>query len=364
MRVQLRCVHSWMRPGKVDGMHEWQTIRWDDNTGKIILIDQTKLPGKYEEMRCSSVRDLVSAIQCLAVRGAPALGVAGGYGVALAGYTASDKTMKGFAATVRASAEIIRNARPTAVNLGWGVDRVLGSLDQTKSIEEARVLLLEEAKRVASEDIITCKAIGDTGAPLLPDRCTVLTHCNAGALACTAWGTALGVVRTAILQGKDVRVIACETRPLFQGARLTAWELAQDGIDVTVITDSTAAFLMRTGRVDLVLVGADRITRDVVFNKIGTYMHAVCARYHSIPFYVAAPFSTFDRGHSEPDITIEERGREEIAGCGGVKTVPDNAGIENYAFDATPLSLISGIITEKGLLTPPYPSIIQQSRDV
>lgn len=364
MQVQPRCVHSQMLPGMVDGMHEWQTVRWDDNTGEIFLIDQTKLPGKCEELRCSSVRDLVSAIQCLAVRGAPALGVAGGYGVALAGCTAADKTRKGFTETVRASADIIRNARPTAVNLGWGVNRVLGMLDMTRSIKEARVLLLEEAKRIATEDIITCKAIGDTGAPLLPDRCTVLTHCNAGALACTAWGTALGVVRTAILQGKDIRVIACETRPLLQGARLTAWELAQDGIDVTVITDSTAAFLMRTGRIDLVLVGADRITRDAVFNKIGTYMHAVCARYHGIPFYVAAPFSTFDRGHSEPDITIEVRGREEISSCGDVKTVPDNAAVENYAFDATPLSLISGIITEKGLLTPPYPSIVQIPRDI
>lgn len=361
MRVRLRCVHSWMHPGMVERMHERQTIRWDDNTGEIILIDQTQLPKKFEEIRCSTVRDLVLAIQRLAVRGAPALGVAGGYGVALAGSTARDNTMSGFLATVRASAETIRNARPTAVNLGWGVDRVLRTIDQVGSIKEARALLLAEAKKIASEDIVTCKAIGEAGASLLPDRCTVLTHCNAGALACTAWGTALGVIRTAILQGKDVSVIACETRPLFQGARLTAWELAQDGIDVTVITDSTAAFLMRTGRIDLVLVGADRITRDAVFNKIGTYMLAVCACHHRIPFYVAAPLSTFDLEHTEPDIRIEERGREEIACCGNVKTVPDSANVQNYAFDSTPLSLVSGIITEKGFLTPPFPTIVRPS---
>jgi methylthioribose-1-phosphate isomerase len=182
----------------------------------------------------------------------------------------------------------------------------------------------------------------------------VLTHCNAGALACATWGTALGVIRSAVEAGKTVSVTACETRPLLRGARLTAWELAADKIPVRVITDSTAAFLMRRGEIDCVVVGADRITDDAVFNKIGTYMHAVCARHHGIPFYVAAPLSTFDPGRSETDVTIEERGRDEVAAFNGKQTVPDGVGCTNYAFDATPLDLVSGIITENGVLLPPY----------
>jgi methylthioribose-1-phosphate isomerase len=181
----------------------------------------------------------------------------------------------------------------------------------------------------------------------------VLTHCNAGSLACSSWGTALGVIRSAVSAGKQVRVIACETRPLLQGARLTAWELLQDGIDVTVITDSTAAHLMRAGEIDAVVVGADRITCDAVFNKIGTYMHAVCARHHNIPFYVAAPLSTFDTNNRERDVIIEERGREEVTTMGNRTFVPDGCGVKNFAFDATPLDLVSAIITERGVLRPP-----------
>jgi methylthioribose-1-phosphate isomerase len=227
-------------------------------------------------------------------------------------------------------------------------------MDSAGSVDEARNLALTEANKIADEDIASCRQIGEIGAALLPDCCTVLTHCNAGALACTAWGTALGIVRTAVHQGKDVKVIACETRPLLQGARLTAWELTRDGIDVRVITDSSAAFLMRQEGVDIVLVGADRITQDAVFNKIGTYMHAVCARYHAIPFYVAAPRSTFDLTHKESDIHIEERDREELSRCGDRMMIPEKAGVLNYAFDATPLDLISGVVTERGVLSPPF----------
>jgi methylthioribose-1-phosphate isomerase len=196
--------------------------------------------------------------------------------------------------------------------------------------------------------------IGGHGAALVPDGARVLTHCNAGALACTGWGTALGVIRSAVLSGKRVEVLACETRPLFQGARLTAWELSRDGIGVTVIPDDAAASLMRRGQVDLVIVGADRITRDAVFNKIGTYMHAVCARHHGIPFYVAAPRSSFDTGSAEGGVTIEERPREEVSRCGSRTLVPDEAGVGNPGFDATPLDLVTAIITEAGILRPPY----------
>jgi len=204
------------------------------------------------------------------------------------------------------------------------------------------------------EDEETCRRIGAFGAELLPEMCTLLTHCNAGALACRCWGTALGVVRSAVEAGKEVRVLACETRPLNQGSRLTCWELNRDGIDVTLITDSTAAYLMRKGVIDCVIVGADRITRDAVFNKIGTYMHAVSARHHGIPFYVAAPVSTFDPARSEEEVIVEERDRAELARCGDRMLAPDDVAILNYAFDATPLDLVDAIVTEVGVLRPPY----------
>jgi methylthioribose-1-phosphate isomerase len=207
---------------------------------------------------------------------------------------------------------------------------------------------------VYREDTTCCHAIGEQGAPLLPDTCTVLTHCNAGALACSSWGTALGVIRSAVKAGKEVNVIACETRPLLQGARLTAWELSRDGIPVTVITDSMAAHFMRTSKIDAVIVGADRITGDAVFNKIGTYMHAVLARYHGIPFYVAAPLSTFDMTGKARDVVIEERSRDEIATIGNRTFVPPAVPVRNPAFDATPMGLVSAIITENGIIRPPF----------
>jgi methylthioribose-1-phosphate isomerase len=255
---------------------------------------------------------------------------------------------------VTRDALLVRESRPTAVNLSWGVDRVLARVQAASGVSEATDAALAEAKAIAAEDTRCCHAIGGFGADLLPDECTVLTHCNAGALACSTWGTALGVIRSAVAAGKKVNVIACETRPLLQGARLTAWELARDGIDVTVITDSMAAHIMRTGKIDAVIVGADRITKDAVFNKIGTYMHAVCANYHGIPFYVAAPISTFDATRLEKDVIIEERGREEIALVGNRTLLPDGVPVRNFAFDATPMDLVRAIITEKGLVIPPF----------
>ena len=335
-------------------MKDIATLWWDDELGGIRFIDQTLLPEKYAIVRCTTIDRLVTAIKRLEVRGAPALGVAGGYGVALAAANCPESSYPAFVKKVTRDALLVHESRPTAVNLSWGVDRVLARVQAASGVSEAKDAALAEAKAIAAEDTRCCHAIGGFGADLLPDECTVLTHCNAGALACSTWGTALGVIRSAVAAGKKVNVIACETRPLLQGARLTAWELARDGIDVTVITDSMAAHIMRTGKIDAVIVGADRITKDAVFNKIGTYMHAVCANYHGIPFYVAAPISTFDATRLEKDVIIEERGREEIALVGNRTLLPDGVPVRNFAFDATPMDLVRAIITEKGVVVPPF----------
>ncbi|HJK68067.1 MAG TPA: S-methyl-5-thioribose-1-phosphate isomerase, partial [Methanocorpusculum sp.] len=233
------------------------------------------------------------------------------------------------------------------------IDKVLRSMENLPP-EMAKFLAITAAKNIAAEDEKCCMLLGHNGASLLPQIGTVLTHCNAGALACSTWGTALGVIRSAHKMGKKISVVSCETRPLLQGARLTAWELAHDNIPVTSIIDSEAAYLMRQGKIDCVVVGADRITRDAVFNKIGTYMHAVCAKHHNIPFYVAAPISTFDVNAVEADIVVEERTRDEVAAFWGKPTVPAGVPVINYAFDATPLDLVTAIITEKGVFYPPY----------
>jgi methylthioribose-1-phosphate isomerase len=334
-------------------VNESATLWWDAGKDCLCYIEQTLLPGEYRIIECRDIDRLATAIRRLEIRGAPALGVAGAYGVALAARTVPNGNFVSYMAGVRKDAELIRSTRPTAINLGWGIDRVLAALATARSAEEARDISLVEANAIAREDTAYCHAIGDHGAALLPDTCTVLTHCNAGALACSSWGTALGVIRSAVEAGKDVKVIACETRPLLQGARLTAWELARDGIDVTVITDSMAAHFMRAGAIDAVIVGADRITHDAVFNKIGTYTHAVTARYHKIPFYVAAPTSTFDADNDGRAVVIEERGREEVTVIGNRTFVTDGAKVYNPAFDATPMELVTAIITERGVLRQP-----------
>jgi methylthioribose-1-phosphate isomerase len=329
------------------------TLWWDAATESIRYIDQTLLPGEYVIVECRSIERLATAIRRLSIRGAPALGVAGAYGVALAAVLAKKKEINAVMEKVNRDAELLRKTRPTAINLAWGIDRVLAVMKPARDGDEACSRAIAEAEAIAREDTACCHAIGRHGAALLTDTCTVLTHCNAGALACSSWGTALGVIRSAVEAGKKVKVISCETRPLLQGARLTAWELSRDGIDVTTITDSMAAHFMRAGAIDAVIVGADRITRDVVFNKIGTYMHAVCARHHAIPFYVAAPFSTFDLEKTERDVIIEERGREEVTTIGNRVFVPDRARVENPAFDATPMDLVTALVTEHGVFRPP-----------
>jgi methylthioribose-1-phosphate isomerase len=346
------------------------TLWWDEEAGALVFLDQTLLPGKEEEVSCTTVDHLIDAIQRLAIRGAPALGVAGAYGVAIAAQEVQKNRKSGFVADITSAAAKIASARPTAVNLSWGVNRVMNVLLQSQSHSDAFTLALSEARRIADEDTASCHAIGENGAALLPNKATVLTHCNAGALACSAWGTALGVIRSAVASGKDIKVIACETRPLLQGARLTAWELSRDGIPVTVIPDSVASFLMRRGEIDAVVVGADRITQDAVFNKVGTYMHAVSARHHNVPFYVAAPLTTFDRDHLETEIEIEERPRDEVASVGYRVVVPRGVMVRNPAFDATPHGLVTAFVTDKGVFFPPldfsvlYARTIQQESEL
>ena len=330
-----------------------RTIWWDHQADRIGLVDQTLLPGRYEATTCAGIDELVEAIQVLRVRGAPALGVAGAYGVALAARTTTADDHEEYISRVREASNRVRSARPTAVNLAWGVDRALESIGDAGDADEVRARTLAAAERLAEEDLAMCRALGAHGAALLPDGATVLTHCNAGALACVGWGTALGVVRSAVEAGKRVNVIACETRPLLQGARLTAYELQRDGIPVTVCPDSSAAHLMHEGGIDVVIVGADRICRDAVFNKVGTYMHAITARHHGIPFYVAAPSSTLDPDLPGASIEIEERGRDEVACSGGTSTVPAGVPVRNPAFDLTPLDLVTAVITEKGVFSDP-----------
>ncbi len=332
-------------------MTEDKTIWWNDENSSVMLIDQTLLPTEYKVIEITEVSRLADAIRRLEVRGAPALGVAGAFGVALSATRCVSDVE--FDETIASDAALLKSTRPTAVNLSWGVDKVLRSMENLPP-EMARIMALFAAKSIAENDTKSCMLLGHNGASLLPQIGTVLTHCNAGALACSSWGTALGVIRSAKKMGKKISVISCETRPLLQGSRLTAWELARDEIPVTTIIDSEAAFLMRQGKIDAVIVGADRITKAAVFNKIGTYMHAVCAKQHGIPFYVAAPVSTFDAEASEADITIEQRDRTEVSGFFGRTTVPENVPVINYAFDATPLDLVTAIITEKGVLHPPY----------
>lgn len=323
-----------------------RTITWDAERAGVKLIDQTRLPAEYRSIACAHVDELIAAIQQLQVRGAPALGAAGAYGVALACLHARSEV------DLEHQLERLRTARPTAINLSYGVARAARAAERGTTWAERARLALEEANRLADEDVAANKQLGAYGSALLEDGDVVLTHCNAGRLACVDWGTALGVIRSAIEQGKRIEVIASETRPLNQGSRLTAWELLEDHIPVTLITDSMSAAVMRSGRVTKVLVGADRVVKDGVFNKIGTYMHAVVAQAHGVPFYVAAPRSSFDLDRSSPEVAIEERPREELICCGSKQLAPLTVTVYNPAFDFTPFHLITALITDRGVFTP------------
>jgi methylthioribose-1-phosphate isomerase len=322
---------------------ELETIAW--RSGRVRLIDQRRLPGRLVFLDCRTVDELVDAIKTLAVRGAPALGAAGAYGVALAAQTLPTRR------EVRAAARKIARSRPTAVNLAIGVAHALAAYE-TGGSEAA----LAAAEELARDDVLRNRALGAHGVALVPRKARVLTHCNTGALACVGYGTALGVIRAAAESGRSPRVWVDETRPLLQGARLTVFELERLGIDATLIADSAAASLMGAGDVDLVIVGADRIAANGdVANKVGTYSLAVLAHHHGLPFYVAAPTSTIDLETPNGDaIRIEERDPDEVRGFGGRAVAPAGAAVRNPAFDVTPSRLVTAIITEVGVARRPY----------
>lgn len=325
------------------------TMRWEDN--KLILLDQTKLPVKVGFYTCENYRDVINAIKTLVVRGAPAIGVAAAYGMALAAYECRQKDISSPQDYLCQAADELAASRPTAVNLFWALER-MKKLINDKSPEQLFHDVLEEAHNILQEDIVINKQMGQHGVQLIPENASILTHCNAGAFATGGYGTALGVIRAAHDQGKKVKVFAGETRPLLQGARLTAFELMEDNIPVTLIADNMAGYVMQRGMVDLVILGADRITaKGDVANKIGTYTLAVLAKEHQIPFYVAAPVSTFDLTlKTGEEIPIEERNAHELRQVFGYQTAPLDVPVFNPAFDVTPHKLITAIITEKGVI--------------
>ena len=324
-----------------------ETIQWTD--GGVVMIDQTRLPRETEYVTCRSYREVADAIKTMVIRGAPAIGVAAAMGVALG-------VMEG--ADLDTVCDTLAKTRPTAVNLFWAIDRmrrVHASCDGLPR-EAAVERMVAEAQQVRLEDIAICQAIGRNGAGLVPDGKTVLTHCNAGALATAGYGTALGVIRAAVSAGKKIDVFADETRPFLQGARLTAWELQQDGIPTTLITDNMAGHILHSGRIGCVVVGADRIAANGdVANKIGTYSVAVLAKENGVPFYVAAPISTLDLTLESGDrIPIEQRAASEVTEVFGVPVAPERIAVENPAFDVTPARYVSAIITERGVARAPY----------
>jgi methylthioribose-1-phosphate isomerase len=326
----------------------------------VVMIDQRKLPAQETYVRCKTAAEVARAIKSMVIRGAPAIGVAAGMGIAL-GVRASRSTgTQKLAVEFYKICELMAATRPTAVNLFWAIERMKRSFaaaaEAGESVDQIKDRLDGEATAIHDEDVASCRAIGAVGSEVVPGDAHILTHCNAGALATAGYGTALGVIRGAVEAGKHVAVFAGETRPFLQGARLTAWELVREGIQTTVIADNMAAALMRRGKVDLVVVGADRIAANGdTANKIGTYGVALLAREHGIPFYVAAPISTIDRKTPDGEhIPIEERASREVTHVGGARIAPDGALVWNPAFDVTPHHLIAGIITERGILRAPY----------
>lgn len=329
------------------------TVAWKDNS--VVFIDQTKLPNKLVYVTCKNYNEVADVIRRLVVRGAPAIGVSAGFGLALAAQQSKAKTLPELMRDLDIAFKVFQATRPTAVNLFWALQRVMGKGKLAKTIEEAKSVVLNEALKMAQEDIETNRKIGAHGLKILRDGDMVLTHCNAGSLATVAYGTALGVIRAARDSGKRLSVIATETRPVMQGSRLTAFELLHDGIDVSLITDTAVGHMMAIGAVNHVIVGADRVLRTGhVFNKIGTYQVAILANKHNVPFYVAAPLSTFDFESSPADVIIEDRSVDEVVKVGKRRVAPKGVRVFNPAFDMTPPELITGIITEKGVLNPPF----------
>jgi len=334
------------------------TVEWKNNS--LILIDQTKLPSKLCYVRCKSYIEVADAIKKLVVRGAPAIGVTAAFGLAMAALNSKTTNWKVFFKELDKAYNIIRSTRPTAVNLQWALDRLMQKILDLRDISIIKKVILEEAILMAKEDIATNKLMGQNGVYLFSDGDTIMTHCNAGSLATVGYGTALGVIRAVKESGKKINVIATETRPVMQGSRLTAFELKHENIDVSLIPDTAVGHIMGKGIVKHVVVGADRILRTGhVFNKIGTYQLAVLAKTHHIPFYVVAPSSTFDLKNKPNDIVIEERSKDEVIKIGKKMLAPKNIGVINPAFDMTPPNLITKIITEKGIVSPPYTKSIK-----
>jgi len=330
-----------------------RTVEW--RGGALVMIDQTLLPGRLERVEARTHAAVADAIRRLVVRGAPAIGVAGAFGMALAAREHAGGSRDGLLAALRGAHALLASTRPTAVNLRWALDRAMAAAEGAPDAPAARRAVEDTAVAMAEEDVRANMEMGRHGAALIGDGETVMTHCNAGALATVAYGTALGAIRAAREAGKGVRVMATETRPVQQGSRLTAFELQHDGIDVTLVPDTAVGHAMARGMVDRVIVGADRIlATGHVFNKIGTYQVAMMARAHGVPFHVAAPLSTFDLESAPGDVTIEERDASEVTGTGGRRTAPEGVGVINPAFDVTPPELVTAIITERGVARAPY----------
>lgn len=340
-------------------MSEIKAIEWE--SGKLKLLDQTKLPLEQTTLELHDYRDVIDAIKQMRVRGAPAIGVVAAYAVAMAARDIQAEGHLEFMTHLGESAQEIASARPTAVNMSWAVHRMLSVAEAEQDMGQIRARLVAEAKRIHEADEQANRRIGKSGEGLIPDGGTVLTHCNAGALATAGYGTALGVIRAGWENGKRFRVFATETRPFLQGARLTAWELVQLGIPSTLIVDSSAGLMMRRGEIDCVIVGADRIAANGdVANKIGTYSLAVVAKENGLPFYVAAPTSTIDLSITSGDeIAIEERVPEEVTRFGGIQTAPDGIEVRNPAFDITPHRYVAAIVTENGVARKPYSESLQ-----
>ncbi|HEX2306492.1 MAG TPA: S-methyl-5-thioribose-1-phosphate isomerase [Nitrososphaeraceae archaeon] len=335
------------------------TVKWENN--QVVMIDQTKLPGKLVYVRYKKYEDVARAIERLIVRGAPAIGVAAAFGMSLAANSSKAKTPKALLGELKLAYDRLRSTRPTAVNLAWALDQIMNEAASKNNVEDIKKSIILSSLNMAKEDITKNKKLGKNGADILRNDEVILTHCNAGSLATVTYGTALGVLRAANDMGKKIRVIATETRPVMQGSRLTAFELDHYGIDFSLISDTAVGHLMSKGIINRVIVGADRILKTGhVYNKIGTYQVAALAKRHDIPFYVAAPISTFDLTSNVSEVVIEERNKSELMKMGNKLLAPKGIKVFNPAFDVTPPELITGIITEKGILRPPYEESISK----
>jgi len=336
-----------------------KTVEWKDKS--VVMIDQTKLPDELIFVTYTDYNDVANAIRTLVIRGAPAIGVAGAFGLALAALQSKATTKEDMIKDLEQAKKILFETRPTAVNLAWGLNKMMNVAKNSQNINEIKESIVEAATTLAEDDVKINKAMGKNGAVLFDNNDTIMTHCNAGALATVAYGTALGVVRAIKESGKNIKVIATETRPVMQGSRLTTFELKHEGIDVSLIPDTAVGYTMANGLINKIVVGADRIlSTGHVFNKIGTYQIALIAKQHNIPFYVAAPLSTFDLNSNTEDVVIEQRKSSEVTSIGNKKTAPDGINVINPAFDMTPPELISGIITEKGVIRQPYEESIKK----